>query len=142
MRGEWGTDLITSWNRNGWWELPARLGDRIGALVGAAPGQTLCGDSTSIQLFQVLTALARLRPDRHTMITDGGGFPTDQYLADSVARLLGLTVVRVDPPDLGSVLSNRGARCALRCLQRRRLPHRRAMERRLDHPLPSTTPVR
>jgi kynureninase len=102
----WGTDLITSWNNNGWWELPVRVGDRIGALVGAAPGQVLCGDSTSIQLVQVLTALARLRPDRRTLVTDGDGFPTDQYLADSVARLLGLTVVRVSPRDVDQVLND------------------------------------
>ena len=102
---QWGTDLITSWNDNGWWELPARVGDRIGALVGAAPGQILCGDSTSIQLFQVLTALARLRPDRHVIVTDGAGFPTDQYLADSVARLLGRTVVRISPDRLADVLT-------------------------------------
>ena len=103
---EWGSDLITSWNSNGWWELPARLGDRIGALVGAAPGQVLCGDSTSIQLFQVLTGLARLRPDRRTLVTDGDGFPTDQYLADSVARLLGLQVVRTSPADIDAVLDD------------------------------------
>jgi len=104
MTRQWGNDLITSWNTNGWWELPSRVGDRIGALVGAAPGQVLCGDSTSIQLFQVLTALARLRPERHTLITDGANFPTDQYLADSVARMLGLTVVRVSPDQVGTVL--------------------------------------
>jgi kynureninase len=103
---QWGADLITSWNANGWWELPARLGTRLGALVGAAPGQVLCGDSTSIQLFQALTALARLRPDRRTLVTDGAGFPTDQYLADSVARMLGLTVVRVSPNEVRTVLDD------------------------------------
>ena len=60
---EWGRDLIASWNTNGWWTLPARVGDRIGALVGAAPGQVMCGDSTSVQLFQALVGLARLNPD-------------------------------------------------------------------------------
>lgn len=104
---EWGRDLIASWNDNGWWTLPARVGDRIGALIGAAPGQVLCGDSTSVQLFQALVALARLRPDRRVLITDDANFPTDQYLADSVAQLLGLRVVRVSPrdvlPALGSV---------------------------------------
>ena len=87
---EWGRDLITSWNANGWWTLPTRLGDRIGALVGAAPGQVLCGDSTTIQLFQAITALVRLNPGRGTLVTDGANFPTDQYVAESVARLLGL----------------------------------------------------
>ncbi|HVU90823.1 MAG TPA: hypothetical protein VHC23_01245, partial [Jatrophihabitans sp.] len=101
---EWGTDLIGSWNGNGWWTLPTRVGDRIGALVGAAPGQVLCGDSTSVQLFQALVALARLRPERRTIVTDGANFPSDQYLAESVARVLGLTLVRVSPDELGSVL--------------------------------------
>jgi kynureninase len=102
---EWGRDLIGSWNVNGWWTLPARVGDRIGALVGAAPGQVMCGDSTSVQLFQALVALARMRPDRRVIVTDGANFPTDQYLAESVARLLGLQLVRVSPRDIGAVLS-------------------------------------
>jgi kynureninase len=101
---EWGRDLIASWNANGWWTLPARVGDRIGALVGAAPGQVLCGDSTSVQLFQVLIGLARLRPGRTVIVTDEANFPTDQYLADSAARLLGMRVVRVSPRDVASVL--------------------------------------
>jgi kynureninase len=101
---EWGTDLIGSWNGNEWWTLPTRLGDRIGALVGAAPGQVICGDSTSVQLFQALVALARLRPDRRVLVTDGANFPTDQYLAESVARLLGLELVRVSPAEVGRVL--------------------------------------
>jgi kynureninase len=101
---EWGRDLIASWNSNGWWTLPARVGDRIGALVGAAPGQVMCGDSTSVQLFQALVALARLNPGRHTIVTDGANFPTDQYLAESAARLLGMQLVRVSPRDVASVL--------------------------------------
>jgi kynureninase len=101
---EWGRDLIGSWNSNGWWTLPARVGDRIGALVGAAPGQVMCGDSTSIQLFQALVALARLNPGRRTIVTDGANFPTDQYLAESAARLLGMQLVRVSPHDVGAVL--------------------------------------
>lgn len=101
---QWGHDLITSWNGNGWWTLPARIGDRIGALVGAAPGQVMCGDSTSVQLFQAVTALARLNPGRRAVITDAGNFPTDQYIAESAARMLGMQIVRVSPPDLGQVL--------------------------------------
>jgi kynureninase len=101
---EWGRDLIMSWNTNGWWTLPDRVGDRIGALVGAAAGQVLCGDSTTIQLFQAITALVRLNPGRGTLVTDGANFPTDQYVAESVARLLGLQLVRVSPSDIASVL--------------------------------------
>ncbi|MQA03316.1 MAG: kynureninase [Streptosporangiales bacterium] len=97
---QWGTDLIGSWNNNGWWTLPQRVGDRIGALVGAAPGQVICGDSTSVQLFQALVAAARLRPERTVLVTDGANFPTDQYLADAVGRMLDLDVQRVSPAEL------------------------------------------
>jgi kynureninase len=80
------------------------VGDRIGALVGAGPGQVMCGDSTSVQLFQALVALARLNPGRGTIVTDGANFPTDQYLAESAARMLGMQLVRVSPRHLASVL--------------------------------------
>jgi kynureninase len=102
---QWGTDLIGSWNENGWWTLPTRVGDRIGALVGAGPGQVICGDSTSVQLFQALTALARTSRDRTTIVTDGGNFPTDQYIAESVAELLGMNLVRTSPDRIADVLS-------------------------------------
>jgi kynureninase len=110
---QWGEDLITSWNDNGWWTLPTRVGDRIGALIGAAPGQVLCGDSTSVQLFQALIGLARLRPGRSELITDGAGFPTDQYIAESVARLLGLRLTRITPAELPAAISGDTALVAL-----------------------------
>ncbi|HJQ42553.1 MAG TPA: kynureninase [Jatrophihabitantaceae bacterium] len=106
---QWGTDLISSWNKADWWGLPQRLGDRLGALFGAAPGQVMCGDSTTVQLFQALTALARLAPDRRTIVTDGANFPTDQYVAESVARLAGMQLVRVSPPDVAEVLDEQTA---------------------------------
>ncbi len=107
---QWATDLIGSWNGNDWWGLPHRVGDRIGALVGAAPGQVICGDSTSIQVFQALVGLARRGhgrgTGRTTIVTDGANFPTDQYLAESAAELLGLDLVRVSPADVASVLGD------------------------------------
>lgn len=106
---QWGQDLITSWNINGWWELPARLGDQVGALIGAAAGQVICGDSTSVQLFQALVAACRLRPGRTVILTDGANFPTDQYIADSVARLLGLQVIRCQPSEVAEHLDERVA---------------------------------
>jgi kynureninase len=104
---QWGADLIASWNPpNDWWGLPARVGDRIGQLVGAAPGQVTCGDSTTVQLFQACAALARLTDGRRTIVTDGANFPTDQYVAESVARLLGMRLVRVSPADVADVLDD------------------------------------
>ena len=103
---QWGQQLITSWNVNDWWQLPARVGNRIGRLIGAADGQVMCGDSTSVQLFQALVAACRMRPGRSTILTDADGFPTDQYLADTVAELLDLKVVRLQPAELAAHLSD------------------------------------
>lgn len=110
---QWGTDLIRSWNDNGWWEAPLRIGDTLGRLIGAGPGQVVVGDSTSVQIFNALTAAARLRPGRGLLLTDPEHFPTDQYIADSVARLLGLEVRRVDIGDLPAALAADGDRIAV-----------------------------
>ncbi|MFI6036084.1 kynureninase [Streptomyces sp. NPDC051315] len=110
---QWGTDLIGSWNGNGWWEAPLRVGNAIGALIGAAPGQTVAGDSTSVQLFTALEAAAALRPHRPLLVTDPGHFPTDRYLADAVARRRGLEVRRVAPADLPRFLETEGDRVAV-----------------------------
>ncbi|MEU5431087.1 kynureninase [Streptomyces olivoreticuli] len=110
---QWGTDLIRSWNDNSWWDAPLRVGDAVGRLVGAAPGQTLAGDSTSVQLFNALSAAVRLRPGRPLLLTDPGHFPTDQYIADSVARLFGLEVCRVPPAGLPRFLAEEGERVAV-----------------------------
>ncbi len=106
IQRQWGGDLITSWNVNDWWTLPGRIGDQLGRLIGAAPGQVMCGDSTSVQLFQALVGGCRLRPGRKVILTDGASFPTDQYLADSVGRLLGLRVVRLHPAELAEHLDD------------------------------------
>ncbi|MEU1039115.1 kynureninase [Streptomyces sp. NPDC005551] len=105
---QWGTGLIRSWNSHDWWQAPLRVGDAVGRLVGAAPGQTVAGDSTSVQLFTALSAAAGLRPDRRTLVTDPGHFPTDRYLAGSVARLHGLRVRQVPPGELERYLAAEG----------------------------------
>jgi kynureninase len=109
---QWGVDLIRSWNSNDWWGLPARVGDRIGALVGAAPGQIMCGDSTSVQLYQAISAAAALRPDRSVLIADRGNFPTDRYIGDSLAGHRGLDVVALSPTDVVATLAEIGPRVA------------------------------
>src|SRR5207248_2841438 len=81
----WGGRLIRSWDE-GWWDAPERVGERIAPLLGAAPGQVVVADSTSVDLFKALTAAVRLNPGRGEILVDAGTFPTDGYLADQVAR--------------------------------------------------------
>ncbi|MFE0727236.1 kynureninase [Streptomyces antibioticus] len=113
LRRQWGTDLIASWNTHGWWDAPLRVGDTVGRIVGAAPGQTLVGDSTSVQLYNALGAAAALRPGRPLLVTDPGHFPTDRYITDSVAARQGLQARRVRPADLGELLAAEGDRVAV-----------------------------
>ncbi|MGW2834344.1 kynureninase [Streptomyces sp. NPDC001286] len=113
MTRQWGTDLIGSWNDNGWWEAPLRVGDTIGALIGAAPGQTVAGDSTSVQLFTALDAAVSLRPGRTLLVTDPDHFPTDRYVAAAVAERRGLDLRRVSPADLPRFLRDEGDRVAV-----------------------------
>ncbi|WP_433544701.1 kynureninase [Streptomyces sp. CA-294286] len=105
VRREWGEHLIGGWWDDGWWEAPVRVGDRIGRLIGAGPGQTVVGESTSVQLFNAVTAAARLCPGRGVLVSDAANFPTDRYLAASVARLLGLELVETPVDGLGRVLA-------------------------------------
>jgi kynureninase len=113
VRRQWGADLIRSWNSHAWWEAPLRVGDAIGRLIGAAPGQTVVGDSTSVQIFNALTAAVRLRPGRPVLAVDSDHFPTDRYIAASVARLHGLEVCEVTPEALPDFLARAGERVAV-----------------------------
>jgi kynureninase len=85
----WGRELIRAWNTAGWIDLPARVGDRIGDLIGAPKGSVVAGDSTSINLFKALTAALELAQPRKIILSDSGNFPTDLYVAEGVCRLLG-----------------------------------------------------
>lgn len=87
---EWGEGLVRSWNDAGWIDLPRRVGDKIARLVGAAPGEVVCADSTSVNVFKVLAAALSLRPERRTILSEEGNFPTDLYVAEGLARLLGM----------------------------------------------------
>src|ERR1700684_172086 len=96
---QWGQDLVRAWNDDGWWQAPERIGDRIGALIGAAPGQTVAGDSTSVQLFNMLSAAIRLHDGQGgAIVTDAGQLPTGGYPPGSVGRRLGREVVRTSDP--------------------------------------------
>jgi kynureninase len=82
---QWGVDLIGSWNVHGWWDAPRRVGERVGALVGAAPGQVVVGDSTSVNLYKLTAAALRLRPTRPYVLVHCDEFPTDRYIVQSLA---------------------------------------------------------
>ncbi len=99
---EWGGRLIRGWDE-GWFELPEVVGDDLGRVVlGAAAGQTVVGDSTTVLLYKLLRSAVALRPGRTEIVVDRDNFPTDRYVAEGVARECGLSVRWVDvDPDAG-----------------------------------------
>jgi len=99
VEDEWGQRLIGSWNTAGWMDLPAITGAKIARLIGARPDEVVAADSTSVNLFKLLVAAARLRPHRGVIVTESSTFPTDGYIAASVARTLGLELRWCDPAD-------------------------------------------
>ncbi|WP_071798778.1 kynureninase [Natronohydrobacter thiooxidans] len=86
---EWGRMVITGWNRAGWMDLPARVGDRVGRLIGAPPGTVTMGDTLSIKVYQALASALELTPERRVILSDTGNFPSDLYMADGLCRTLG-----------------------------------------------------
>ena len=101
---EWGQGLIRSWNDAGWIDLPQRIGDKIARLVGAGAGELVVADSTSVNLFKVLSAaLAIARadaPQRRIILSERSNFPTDLYIAESLAQQQGFTLQLADADDL------------------------------------------
>ncbi|WP_274424681.1 kynureninase [Chelativorans sp. YIM 93263] len=111
-REEWAEGLIRSWNDAGWFDLPLELGDRIGRLVGAAAGQVVVSDTTSINIYKALHAAMGLRPDRTVIVAEGDSFPTDIYMAAGAAASRPQTQVRlagVDAPVIEDLLDERVA---------------------------------
>jgi len=102
---EWGHDLVGSWNTAGWFDLPKRLGDRLAPLIGARPGEVVITDSTSLNLFKALAGALRMQADaapasaaRRVIVSERANFPTDLYIAESLAGWLarGYSVRLVD----------------------------------------------
>ena len=108
VEAQWGRDLITSWNKHGWMELPARIGDKIGRLIGAEPGETMVGDSTSVNLFKALAAAVKLRPGRRIILSEPANFPTDLYIAEGLAALLaeGHELKLVEPDQIEAAITD------------------------------------
>jgi kynureninase len=104
---EWGHDLIRSWNSAGWFDLPKRLGDRLAPLIGAANGEVVVTDTTSVNLFKALAAALLmqasepLRASRRVIVTERSNFPTDIYMAQGLAAWLdrGYSIKLIDSVD-------------------------------------------
>jgi len=97
---QWGTDLISSWNKHGWIDAPMRIAAKLAPIVGAKPDELVIADSTSVCLFKLLAAAVRARPDRRTILVQEGNFPTDTYIAEGLAEMLGLELRRADPHNI------------------------------------------
>lgn len=95
---EWGHGLIGSWNGHGWLDAPARLGAAIAPLIGAAANEVMVADSTSVNLYKLIAAAFAASPDRGTILTEPGNFPTDLYVAGGAAAMAGRRV-RTVPAD-------------------------------------------
>ena len=105
FREEWGTALARSWDH--WVDLPARAGDLVGELTGAAPGQVIVTDNTTVNLYKLAAAALDARPGRHVIITDDDNFPSDRYVMAGLAaqrgaelRLLATDINQGVHPDL------------------------------------------
>ncbi|HWE63138.1 MAG TPA: kynureninase [Chloroflexota bacterium] len=88
LEEEWRGGLIRSWT-TGWYEAPARIGEKIAALLGAGPGQVVASDATTVNLFKLAVAALRARPERHVIVSDVLNFPSDLYVLQGCVDLLG-----------------------------------------------------
>ncbi len=106
---EWGNGLIRSWNDAGWFNLPQRLGDKIATLVGAGPNELVVTDSTSINLFKVLSAALSIAredaPVRQRIVSERSNFPTDLYMAEALCKQHGYQLQLVEPEEIEAALT-------------------------------------
>ncbi|ROL89171.1 kynureninase [Pseudomonas protegens] len=102
---EWGDGLIRSWNSAGWRDLSQRLGDRLAPLIGAGNGEVVITDTTTINLFKVLSAALRVQaeraPERRVIVSESSNFPSDLYIAEGLTQMLeqGYSLRLVDSPE-------------------------------------------
>ena len=106
---EWGTDLIQSWNKNGWFSLPQQVGNKIARLIGADDNEVVATDSTSINLYKVLSAALNMAavdsPARKRIVSERSNFPTDLYIAEALCKERGLELVLVEPEAIAAALT-------------------------------------
>ena len=104
IENEWGRDLIRSWNTAGWITMSQRVGDKIAPLVGAASGELVVADSTSVNVYKVLSAaMAMVKADtpyRRVVLAERTDFPSDLYIADTLCREQGFALTLVDSAEI------------------------------------------
>jgi kynureninase len=105
---EWGGMLVRGWNDAGWMDLPDRIGERIGRLIGASAGSVAVGDTLSIKIHQALAAALSMRPERRVVLSDTGNFPSDLYMARSLIETLGKghLLKLVEPEELAAAIDD------------------------------------
>ena len=107
---EWGQGLIRSWNSAGWFDMPQKVGNKIAQLIGAGPGEVVATDSTSINLFKVLSTALSIAaidtPERKVLVSERSNFPTDLYIAEALCKERGLTLLLVDAEDVAAALTS------------------------------------
>ena len=101
---EWGQDLIKSWNSAGWFQKPLQVGNKIAKLIGAKDDEVVAADSTTINLFKVLSAALSIahsnHPEKKIILRERTNFPTDLYIAEALCKERGLTLTLVEAEDL------------------------------------------
>ena len=113
----WAKELIRSWNGLGWHNLPVTTGDRLAALMGAAKGEVLAADSTSVNLYKAFCAAMRMRPGRAKVVSERNNFPTDVHiLQGALANVFPEARLELAGDDDGSVLALIDADTAVVCL--------------------------
>lgn len=101
---EWGTMLVRGWTEAGWIDLPKRVGERIAGLIGAEPGTVIAADSTSVNLFQLLSAALAMRPGRRVILSDTGNFPSDLYVAQGLVAAIGGRLITTAPDKVADAI--------------------------------------
>ena len=89
IQREWGDGLVRSWNDENWINLPRNLGNQIAPLIGAKEGEVIVVDSTSVNLFKVLSSALMLNKNRKVIVSESGNFPSDLYILEGVNKMFG-----------------------------------------------------
>ena len=109
IENQWRQDLISAWNKHHWFAMGQKLGEKLSLLIGAKPNEVIVTDNTSINLFKLLVAAVKHQAPRKKIIAVNNNFPTDLYMAQSVAALLGdlqCQLLQVDPKELIAAIDN------------------------------------